>query len=81
MRCPKCGRHKTKVVDSRLVYGSYVRWRRRRCQYISCGFMFTTYEGMSIIKNAPIRNMEESLKLMQKHLEELKKSHTIIAPR
>jgi len=42
MRCPFCGAHDTKVIDSRLSgEGDQVR-RRREC--LSCGERFTTYE-------------------------------------
>ncbi|MFT2110889.1 transcriptional regulator NrdR [Marinomonas sp. 2405UD68-3] len=42
MRCPFCGAHDTKVVDSRLVSeGAQVR-RRRTCN--ACNERFTTFE-------------------------------------
>jgi transcriptional repressor NrdR len=46
MRCPFCGAHDTKVVDSRLSGdGDQVR-RRRRC--VVCNERFTTYEGAEL---------------------------------
>jgi transcriptional repressor NrdR len=46
MRCPFCGAHDTKVVDSRLSGdGDQVR-RRRRC--VVCSERFTTYEGAEL---------------------------------
>ncbi|VVM08255.1 transcriptional regulator NrdR [Methylacidimicrobium tartarophylax] len=42
MKCPKCGKQKDRVVDSRpLREGAVVR-RRREC--LKCGARFTTYE-------------------------------------
>ena len=48
MKCPYCGRYKTKVVDTRSS-GEGIR-RRREC--LACGRRFTTYERV-----APIRLM------------------------
>jgi transcriptional repressor NrdR len=46
MRCPYCGTHDTKVVDSRLSGdGDQVR-RRRRCT--ACGERFTTFEAAEL---------------------------------
>lgn len=46
MRCPFCGAHDTKVVDSRLSGdGDQVR-RRRRCAV--CSERFTTYESAEL---------------------------------
>jgi len=53
MRCPKCGCHDDKVIDSRgSREGSTIR-RRRAC--LKCGTRFTTYEeieheGLMVIK-------------------------------
>src|SRR6266571_4183091 len=53
MRCPKCGCHDDKVIDSRgSREGSTIR-RRREC--LKCGTRFTTYEeieheGLMVIK-------------------------------
>ena len=44
MRCPKCACLDDKVVDSRAVKeGAGVR-RRREC--LSCGYRYTTIEGI-----------------------------------
>ena len=44
MRCPKCGCDNDKVIDSRVGRdGSTVR-RRREC--LSCGYRFSTLEGV-----------------------------------
>lgn len=46
MRCPFCGAHDTKVVDSRLSgEGDQVR-RRREC--VECAERFTTYETIEL---------------------------------
>jgi len=42
MRCPKCGCHDDKVIDSRASREGATIRRRREC--ISCGHRFTTYE-------------------------------------
>ena len=42
MRCPKCGKDDTRVVDSRLQEASNAIQRRRECR--SCGYRFTTFE-------------------------------------
>lgn len=42
MRCPKCGKDDTRVVDSRLQEASNAIKRRRECR--SCGYRFTTFE-------------------------------------
>src|SRR5438128_7568272 len=53
MRCPKCGCHDDKVIDSRgSREGATIR-RRRQC--LKCGHRFTTYEeieraGLVIVK-------------------------------
>ncbi len=42
MRCPHCGNHDDKVIDSRtLANGEAIR-RRRECN--GCGYRFTSYE-------------------------------------
>lgn len=41
MRCPRCGEHETRVVDSRDLDEASIR-RRRECE--TCGTRFTTYE-------------------------------------
>jgi len=40
MKCPHCGYHDSKVIDSRGVNDSV----RRRRQCLDCGFRFTTHE-------------------------------------
>ena len=42
MRCPKCGQHDTRVVDSRDLDESATIRRRRECNL--CAARFTTYE-------------------------------------
>lgn len=42
MQCPYCKSMDSRVVDSRLVSGGTVTWRRRECD--SCHKRFTTYE-------------------------------------
>lgn len=42
MRCPKCGKDTTRVVDSRTQEVTNAIKRRRECQ--SCGYRFTTFE-------------------------------------
>lgn len=47
MHCPFCGKHDTRVTDSRLVAeGDQVR-RRRQC--VACGERFTTYETAELV--------------------------------
>ena len=42
MKCPFCGHHEDKVVDSRASSDGVAIRRRREC--LSCGKRFTTYE-------------------------------------
>ncbi|MBM6755862.1 transcriptional repressor NrdR [Collinsella tanakaei] len=42
MRCPKCGKDDTRVVDSRMQDATNAIKRRRECR--SCGYRFTTFE-------------------------------------
>jgi transcriptional repressor NrdR len=42
MQCPYCRESESRVVDSRLVTGGTVTWRRRECD--ACKRRFTTYE-------------------------------------
>lgn len=42
MRCPKCGKGDTRVVDSRTQEVTNAIKRRRECR--SCGYRFTTFE-------------------------------------
>ncbi len=47
MRCPKCQKDETKVVDSRPAADGLAIRRRRECE--SCGFRFSTYEEIEIL--------------------------------
>lgn len=42
MRCPRCGRENTRVVDSRMQDATNAIKRRRECR--DCGYRFTTFE-------------------------------------
>jgi transcriptional repressor NrdR len=42
MKCPFCGHHDNKVIDSRLSQGGEVTRRRRECDH--CARRYTTYE-------------------------------------
>jgi transcriptional repressor NrdR len=42
MQCPACREMESRVLDSRLVAGGTVTWRRRECD--ACKRRFTTYE-------------------------------------
>lgn len=45
MECPKCGSEKSRVVNSRHNYGSFIDgsiFRRRECR--NCGTRYSTYE-------------------------------------
>jgi transcriptional repressor NrdR len=42
VRCPNCGEHETRVIDSRELDEAATIRRRRECS--SCGGRFTTYE-------------------------------------
>ena len=44
MHCPYCSVTECRVVDSRLVSGGAVTWRRRECE--GCKRRFTTYERL-----------------------------------
>lgn len=46
MRCPYCGEHDTKVIDSRLTNEADQVRRRREC--IQCNGRFTTYEAVEL---------------------------------
>ncbi len=48
MRCPHCGHHQDRVVDSRSTREGAATRRRREC--LGCGERFTTYE---YIERAP----------------------------
>lgn len=44
MKCPKCGVNNDKVIDSRSIKDDSGVRRRREC--LSCGYRFTTTEGV-----------------------------------
>lgn len=44
MQCPYCKSTDSRVVDSRVVSGGQVTWRRRECD--ACQKRFTTYERL-----------------------------------
>ena len=50
MKCPKCNKGNTSVLDSRVIQDDTVIRRRRECDM--CGFRFTTFErveGISLL--------------------------------
>ncbi len=47
MKCPFCGEHDNKVIDSRLSKDGAAVRRRRKCD--ACGRRFTTYEHVEEI--------------------------------
>lgn len=47
MKCPRCQKDETKVVDSRPVEEEDAIRRRRECE--ACGFRFSTYEQIEIL--------------------------------
>lgn len=47
MKCPRCLKDETKVVDSRPVEEEDAIRRRRECE--ACGFRFSTYEQIEIL--------------------------------
>lgn len=46
MRCPYCGQHDTRVIDSRLTNDADQVRRRREC--VKCNGRFTTYEAVEL---------------------------------
>ena len=46
MQCPACRQMESRVLDSRLVSGGTVTWRRRECD--ACKRRFTTYERVEL---------------------------------
>lgn len=48
MKCPKCSKSDSKVVDSRVVRDDTAIRRRRECT--DCGYRFTTYEYVEKIE-------------------------------
>lgn len=53
MRCPFCGFHDSKVVDSRVSKDGEATRRRREC--INCGRRFTTYERIEEVAQMVIK--------------------------
>ena len=67
MRCPKCGCHDDKVIDSRASREGATIRRRREC--VACGYRFTTYEevergGLVVVKRDNRREDFSKEKLM-----------------
>jgi transcriptional repressor NrdR len=48
MKCPKCSKIDSKVIDSRMVKEDTAIRRRRECS--DCGYRFTTYEYIEKIE-------------------------------
>jgi len=48
MKCPKCGKIESKVIDSRVVRDDTAIRRRRECS--ECNYRFTTYEYIERIE-------------------------------
>lgn len=46
MKCPSCGSHESKVIDSRPVEENNSIRRRREC--LDCHMRFTTYEVIDV---------------------------------
>lgn len=46
MKCPKCKKSETRVIDSRLIEEGFSIRRRRECP--QCGYRFTTYEKINL---------------------------------
>ena len=46
MRCPKCKKSETRVIDSRLSEDGLSIRRRRECENAAC---FTTFERMEFV--------------------------------
>jgi len=53
MRCPQCGEHETRVVDSRDLDDSATIRRRRECS--TCATRFTTYERIEAARLVVIK--------------------------
>lgn len=53
MKCPRCLKDETKVVDSRPVEEEDAIRRRRECE--ACGFRFSTYEQIEILDMAVVK--------------------------
>jgi transcriptional repressor NrdR len=54
VRCPKCGEHDTRVVDSRDLDESATIRRRRECNL--CATRFTTYERIESARLAVVKS-------------------------
>lgn len=54
MRCPNCGSHDNKVVDSRTNDNSNSIRRRREC--LKCGKRFTSYETIERVSLLVVKN-------------------------
>ena len=68
MRCPACGYHESKVIDSRPSDDAASIRRRREC--LNCGHRFTTYERLMdnplvVIKNDGSSEAYDRNKLMR----------------
>ncbi len=68
MECPFCRQLDSRVVDSRLVAGGTVTWRRRECD--ACRKRFTTYERVehtlpSVVKKEGQREPFDRQKLLR----------------
>jgi transcriptional repressor NrdR len=57
LKCPYCGFHDSKVVDSRLNETAEATRRRREC--LECGKRFTTFEKLEEIPLTVIKNNGE----------------------
>jgi hypothetical protein len=54
LRCPACKLGDLgDIIDSRMIQGGHVRWRRRKC--LACGRRWTTYERPHL-KPAPCQH-------------------------
>ncbi len=68
MQCPYCREMDSRVVDSRLVAGGTVTWRRRECD--ACARRFTTYERVEhvlpiVVKKAGQREPFDRQKVLR----------------
>ena len=66
MKCPKCRKTKSQVVDSRPAKDKFSIWRRREC--LSCSTRFTTFEATEVLvsKVTQLEVIELRNKLKQK---------------
>ena len=67
MRCSKCQKSETKVVESRDVAGGEAIRRRREC--LKCNFRYTTYErierpNLVVVKKDGTRQSFDRLKIL-----------------